>query len=159
MRYTVKELTGGRTHTYYEGDDPNAAFDSWEREIGEPRQRLLKKKWHVSTPICIWEGDRQLTWGEAQALSEQARHERETEKTPRAPESPIAPPPMDGTCVANATPRRRGRPTLGVQPIEITLLPIHLEWLSRQAGGASATVRRLIEEAIHGTREGRIPPT
>lgn len=44
-------------------------------------------------------------------------------------------------------PRGRGRPKLGVQPREITLLPRHWDWLATQSGGASATVRRLVEAA------------
>lgn len=45
---------------------------------------------------------------------------------------------------ANAGP---GRPKLGVVAREISLLPRHWEWLSTQSGGASATLRRLVEEA------------
>jgi hypothetical protein len=30
---------------------------------------------------------------------------------------------------------------------EVTLLPRHWEWLARQAGGASVTLRRLVEQA------------
>ncbi|WP_088182573.1 DUF2239 family protein [Sphingobium sp. Z007] len=44
-------------------------------------------------------------------------------------------------------PRGRGRPKLGVQPREITLLPRHWDWLATQSGGASATVRRLVDAA------------
>jgi hypothetical protein len=44
-------------------------------------------------------------------------------------------------------PRPRGRPSLGVAAREVTLLPRHWEWLSRQPGGASAAIRRLVEEA------------
>lgn len=40
-----------------------------------------------------------------------------------------------------------GRPRLGVISKEITLLPNHWEWLSSQPGGASVTLRRLVEEA------------
>lgn len=43
--------------------------------------------------------------------------------------------------------RGRGRPKLGVKPREITLLPRHWDWLAAQPGGASATVRRLVEAA------------
>ncbi len=43
--------------------------------------------------------------------------------------------------------RKRGRPKLGVVGREVTLLPRHWEWLDRQRGGASATLRRLIEDA------------
>ena len=41
--------------------------------------------------------------------------------------------------------RGRGRPRLGVVGREITLLPRHWEWLDRQRGGASATLRRLVD--------------
>ncbi len=41
----------------------------------------------------------------------------------------------------------RGRPRLGVTAREVTLLPRHWEWLATQPGGASSTLRRLIEAA------------
>lgn len=41
----------------------------------------------------------------------------------------------------------RGRPRLGVVAREVTLLPRHWDWLARQPGGASAAIRRLVEEA------------
>ncbi|WP_082448357.1 DUF2239 family protein [Xylophilus sp. Leaf220] len=44
-------------------------------------------------------------------------------------------------------PRPRGRPRLGVVAREVTLLPEHWEWLSRQPGGASVAIRRLVVEA------------
>ncbi len=40
-----------------------------------------------------------------------------------------------------------GRPKLGVVSKEISLLPRHWEWLALQNGGASATLRKLVEEA------------
>lgn len=43
--------------------------------------------------------------------------------------------------------RRPGRPKLGVVSREITLLPRHWDWLNSQPGGASVTLRRLVEEA------------
>lgn len=43
--------------------------------------------------------------------------------------------------------RPRGRPSLGVKAREITLLPRHWDWLGAQRGGASATLRRLVDEA------------
>jgi hypothetical protein len=43
--------------------------------------------------------------------------------------------------------RSRGRPSLGVQPREVTLLPRQWDWLAQQPGGASATLRRLVETA------------
>ncbi|MHB8812761.1 MAG: DUF2239 family protein [Steroidobacteraceae bacterium] len=44
-------------------------------------------------------------------------------------------------------PRRRGRPKLGVVAREVTLLPRQWEWLATQPGGASAALRRLVDEA------------
>lgn len=41
----------------------------------------------------------------------------------------------------------RGRPRLGVVAREVTLLPRHWDWLGRQPGGASAAIRRLVEDA------------
>lgn len=43
-------------------------------------------------------------------------------------------------------PPARGRPKLGVVAREVTLLPRHWQWLEAQPGGASATLRRLIDE-------------
>jgi hypothetical protein len=43
--------------------------------------------------------------------------------------------------------RGRGRPKLGVVPREVTLLPRHWEWLTKQPGGASAALRRLVDAA------------
>lgn len=40
-----------------------------------------------------------------------------------------------------------GRPKLGVVSREITLLPRHWDWLEQQPNGASAAIRRLIDEA------------
>lgn len=40
-----------------------------------------------------------------------------------------------------------GRPKLGVISREVSLLPRHWEWLANQPGGASATLRLLVEEA------------
>lgn len=43
--------------------------------------------------------------------------------------------------------RSRGRPSLGVQPREVTLLPRQWDWLAKQPGGASAALRRLVDAA------------
>ena len=40
-----------------------------------------------------------------------------------------------------------GRPRLGVVAREVTLLPRHWEWLEQQPNGASAALRRLVDEA------------
>lgn len=44
-----------------------------------------------------------------------------------------------------------GRPRLGVKAREVTLLPRHWDWLATQQGGASATLRRLVEAASKDT--------
>lgn len=48
---------------------------------------------------------------------------------------------------ADERPRGRGRPRLGVVAREVTLLPRHWAWLGAQPGGASAALRRLVDEA------------
>ncbi|QQE80063.1 DUF2239 family protein [Alicyclobacillus sp. SO9] len=52
-----------------------------------------------------------------------------------------------GDAVNRDKPRRVGRPKLGVVPGEVTLLPRHWDWLKSQPGGASVTLRKLVEEA------------
>jgi hypothetical protein len=51
-------------------------------------------------------------------------------------------------------PRRPGRPRLGVVAREVTLLPQHWEWLSQQPGGASLTLRKLVEECRLAEEDG-----
>lgn len=60
---------------------------------------------------------------------------------PAADTAPVTAPQED------ATPRGRGRPKLGVVAREVTLLPRHWEWLAQQPGGASVTLRKLVEAA------------
>ncbi|WP_404934677.1 DUF2239 family protein [Nitratireductor sp. L15S-10] len=48
----------------------------------------------------------------------------------------------------NTQPRRApGRPRLGVVAREVTLLPRQWDWLNAQPGGASATLRKLVDAA------------
>jgi hypothetical protein len=56
-------------------------------------------------------------------------------------------PPDPAAPQETATPRGRGRPKLGVVAREVTLLPRHWEWLNGQPGGASVTLRKLVEAA------------
>ncbi|MFE1603095.1 DUF2239 family protein [Methylobacterium sp. ID0610] len=57
---------------------------------------------------------------------------------------------------APEAPRMPGRPKLGVVAREVTLLPRHWDWLAAQPGGASVTLRRLVEAARAGG-SGREP--
>lgn len=55
---------------------------------------------------------------------------------------------------APAAARGPGRPRLGVEAHEVTLLPRHWEWLNGQPGGASVALRKLVEHARHAN-EGK----
>ncbi len=48
-----------------------------------------------------------------------------------------------------------GRPRMGVVAREVTLMPRHWDWLAQQPGGASAALRRLVEDArrVHADRD------
>lgn len=56
--------------------------------------------------------------------------------------------PAPSAAADRAVTRKRGRPKLGVTAKEVTLLPRHWEWLASQRGGASVTLRRLVDQAI-----------
>lgn len=71
-----------------------------------------------------------------------------------APQTAGAPDASDpGT--ADAPARTPGRPKLGVVAREVTLLPRHWNWLAAQPGGASVTLRKLVDTArtAGGARE------
>jgi hypothetical protein len=55
--------------------------------------------------------------------------------------------PVLGSLAHPEAARGRGRPSLGVTAREVTLLPRHWEWLASQPGGASVTLRKLVEQA------------
>lgn len=58
--------------------------------------------------------------------------------------------PVLGPVVAESEGPKRagpGRPKLGVVSREVSLLPRHWEWLGEQSGGASVTLRKLVDEA------------
>lgn len=75
------------------------------------------------------------------------------------PEADAAPSPAPATetppTAEAAAARPVGRPKLGVVAREVTLLPRHWEWLGSQPGGASVTLRRLVDEA-RKAGEGRV---
>jgi hypothetical protein len=56
-----------------------------------------------------------------------------------------------GGAPARAAP---GRPRLGVVAREVTLLPRHWDWLATQPGGASAALRRLVDQARKSNENG-----
>lgn len=62
---------------------------------------------------------------------------------------------VDLDLTAAPAPRSRGRPALGVQAREVTLLPRHWEWLAVQPGGASVSLRKLVEAAMRQGRSDR----
>jgi hypothetical protein len=49
----------------------------------------------------------------------------------------------------------KGRPKLGVESREITLLPRHWAWLDAQSRSASATLRSLVDHAMGQAAQGR----
>jgi uncharacterized protein len=73
---------------------------------------------------------------------------RGTEETVRRHVLDLASTPNDESDSAGPAIRRGpGRPRLGVVAREVTLLPRHWEWLNDQPGGASAALRRLVDQA------------
>lgn len=126
------------------------------------------------TATCIaFEGDRRLAEGDAVAVAlairqrmEAARHApilafnaetgalldfdlRGGDEEIRARLSGSQP--AIASTSASPSPRRPGRPKLGVVAREVTLLPRHWEWLNAQPGGASVALRRLVDAARRTT--------
>jgi hypothetical protein len=52
--------------------------------------------------------------------------------------------------------KANGRPRLGVESREITLLPRHWRWLDAQGGSASATLRTLVDQAMGQAPQSRV---
>lgn len=71
---------------------------------------------------------------------------RQTELAAADASDTAATPPATSVPAIEAA-RGRGRPRLGVVAREITLLPRHWDWLAQQPGGASVTLRKLVELA------------
>ena len=53
--------------------------------------------------------------------------------------------------LSKSEPRKPGRPKPGVTAREVTLLPRHWDWLNSQPGGASVTLRKLVDAARNAT--------
>ena len=71
----------------------------------------------------------------------------------RLPQPAEDPPPTAASEPEKEAPRGPGRPKLGVVSREVTLLPRHWDWLSSQPGGASVTLRKLVEKARLANQE------
>lgn len=74
--------------------------------------------------------------------------------TPGEAAAGLRTPPAGRPVEGQETPGRTGapgRPRLGVVAREVTLLPRHWEWLNDQPGGASVTLRKLVEQARRST--------
>lgn len=69
---------------------------------------------------------------------------------------PVPVPQAGASNTIDEAPRGPGRPKLGVTAREVTLLPRHWDWLSRQPGGASVALRKLVQAAM---REGSTADT
>lgn len=71
------------------------------------------------------------------------------ERLSRTSDDAARPREAGGPASESASRERRGpgRPRLGVVSREVTLLPRHWAWLAAQSGGASAAIRRLVDEA------------
>lgn len=113
-------------------------------------------------PVIAFEGNRRIATGDLAEVAVQAKAVIERgEQAPvlifDAQTSAVVEVDFRGTAddlrarLANpaepAEPPRRGRPKLGVTSREVTLLPRHWDWLGGQPGGASAALRRLIDQA------------
>ena len=61
--------------------------------------------------------------------------------------------PSQAKASPNTKQRGPGRPKLGVVCREVSLLPRHWAWLSTQRGGASASLRRLVDDARKNTSD------
>jgi hypothetical protein len=105
-------------------------------EVGSRAKELVDRG--ESAPILIFEDET----GGPVYLDFRGTPEEFLEKlaSQRAP----APAAKEGEEARRAGP---GRPKLGVVSREVSLLPRHWEWLNAQPGGASVTLRKLVEAA------------
>lgn len=108
----------------------------------------------------LFAGTRRIAAGELQTIAAAAREAALrgeaivaiADATGRVVDIDLRDPPPNAGAVA-APPKKpgRGRPKLGVVPREVTLLPRHWDWLQAQPGGASAALRRLVDQARRDT--------
>jgi len=100
-------------------------------------------------PLLIFDEDSQLVEidfrGTADAVADRIRHGQK-EYTDS----------IEQTADADGSDQKQkpGRPKLGVVAREVTLLPRHWDWLNVQPGGASVTLRKLIDSARKENADG-----
>lgn len=114
------------------------AFAGFQRIASGPRRELLAQLRATPQPADILLRIFNDANGERLDLDLRPDAVDAPDDTP--PDLPPAEPEAPAT-------RSVGRPRLGVVAREVTLLPRHWEWLSRQSGGASVALRKLVEEA------------
>ncbi len=122
------------THTAFEGHRKLAAGALADVALAVKHAMAARG----ADPILVFQDvsgkqlDLDLSGNDAQVV---ARHAPAPDTIPPTPED------------ADAAPRGRGRPKLGVVAREVTLLPRHWDWLATQPGGASVALRKLVEQA------------
>jgi hypothetical protein len=98
-------------------------------------------------------GDREIARGELAQVARAAHGVRELQlivfedATGRVVDLDLRGSADDAAARVSPAKPARGRPKLGVTAREVTLLPRHWDWLAAQPGGASAALRRLVENA------------
>jgi hypothetical protein len=125
--WPIKEQMDGRVYTAFLGHDCFAA-GQLELDLLEIKRRNLEAE-----PVLIFQDEtgRQCDFdlsGTAEEVLQRLHNQQEAPKGP-------------------------GRPKLGVTPREVTLLTRHWNWLEQQSGGASATLRKLVDQAIQNPSE------
>ncbi|MDQ0347834.1 DUF2239 family protein [Ancylobacter vacuolatus] len=107
--------------------------------------------------------DLDLRGGTAEIVERLSRPPQTFAGRHRPPSNQLAEPAKDNAAKDDAAKeegteaRGRGRPKLGVVAREVTLLPKQWDWLATQPGGASAVLRRLVDDARRngGERQAR----
>ena len=116
------------------GPLPEVASICFHRDGGDPNQRIAVYEDQSGRVIDV-----DLSGSESEVL---ARLSNPPPVISKAGDEPAK--------VSGATALKRrgpGRPKLGVVSREVSLLPRHWSWLADQRGGASASLRRLVEQA------------
>lgn len=106
-----------------------------------------------TSPVLVFDDETsEVVDLDLRGTAEQVRRYAEGLAASRAARAPE--PELHQGAAEPSVPRGPGRPRLGVVAREVTLLPRHWQWLGSQPGGASAALRRLVDEARR-THAGR----